>query len=255
MAEHDERLSNNHKNQKHQSENCSGLAEDRAVELEENINYHFKNKKLLTEALSHSSYANENKKNRRSNERLEFLGDSVLSIVVSQYLFEHFSHFPEGDLTKIRASLVCEKSLHIFAKEIELGKFLLLGKGEENTGGRERASILADAFEALIAAVFLDGGLEAARKHILRFIPEDLNIQKNAAFNDYKTILQEVIQKNPEEKVEYVVAEQSGPDHNKAFKVNVCLNRNIIGRGTGRSKKEAEQMAAREALELMGYEA
>lgn len=224
------------------------------TELEEKIQYEFKNPKLLTEALSHSSYANESKKNRKSNERLEFLGDSVLSIVVSQYLFEHFSHFPEGDLTKIRASLVCEKALHVFAKQIDLGKYLLLGRGEENTGGRERASILADAFEALIAAVFLDGGLESARTHILRFIPKDLDMQKSAAFNDYKTILQEVIQKNPEEKIEYVLVEQSGPDHNKAFKVHVCLNSNIIGVGSGRSKKEAEQMAAREALELMGYE-
>lgn len=221
--------------------------------LEESIHYKFNNRKLLTEALSHSSYANENKRNRRSNERLEFLGDSVLSIVVSQYLFEHFSHLPEGELTKIRASLVCEKSLHIFARQIDLGRFLLLGKGEENTGGRERASILADAFEALIAAIFLDGGLEAARTHILRFIPEDIEAQRHAAFNDYKTILQEVIQQNPEEKVEYVIVDQSGPDHNKAFTVNVCLNTNVIGIGTGRSKKEAEQMAAKEALKLMGY--
>ena len=225
------------------------------TELEESIQYTFKNKKLLSEALSHSSYANENKRNRRSNERLEFLGDSVLSIVVSQYLFEHFSHLPEGELTKIRASLVCEKSLYVFAKKIDLGKYLLLGKGEENTGGRERTSILADAFEALIAAVFLDGGLEAARTHILRFIPDDINAKKNAAFNDYKTILQEVIQQNPEEKVEYLIVDQSGPDHNKAFTVNVCLNTNIIGVGTGKSKKEAEQMAAKEALELMGYNA
>ena len=223
------------------------------TELEEKIHYPFKDKKILTEALSHSSYANENKRNRRSNERLEFLGDSVLSIVVSQYLFEHFSHLPEGELTKIRASLVCEKSLHIFAKQIDLGKYLLLGKGEENTGGRERPSILADAFEALIAAIFLDGGLETARAHILRFIPEDVEAQRHAAFNDYKTILQEVIQQNPEEKVEYVIVDQTGPDHNKAFTVNVCLNSNIIGVGTGKSKKEAEQMAAREALNLMGY--
>lgn len=223
------------------------------TELEESIKYQFKNKKLLTEALSHSSYANENKRSRRSNERLEFLGDSVLSIVVSQYLFEHFSHLPEGELTKIRASLVCEKSLHVFAQRINLGKHLLLGRGEENSGGRERASILADAFEALIAAIFLDGGLEAARTHILRFIPEDLDAQKSTAFNDYKTILQEVIQQNPEEKVEYVIADQTGPDHNKAFTVNVCLNSNVIGVGVGRSKKEAEQMAAKEALKLMGY--
>lgn len=221
--------------------------------LEEIINYTFKNKALLNEALSHSSYANENKKARRSNERLEFLGDSVLSIVVSQHLFEHFTHLPEGELTKIRASLVCEKSLHVFAKEINLGEFLLLGKGEENTGGRERPSILADAFEALIAAIFLDGGLEAARAHILRFIPKDVDMKKKPTFNDYKTILQEVIQKNPEEKVEYDLVDQSGPDHNKAFTVQVCLNSNVIGNGTGRSKKEAEQMAAKEALELMGY--
>lgn len=218
------------------------------------INYSFKNKKLIEEALSHSSYANEKKKIRHSNERLEFLGDSVLSIVVSQYLFEHYTSLPEGELTKIRASLVCEKTLHKFAKQIHLGEYILLGKGEENTGGRERPSILADAFEAVIAAVFLDGGLEAARIHIMRFIPENVNSLKSS-FSDYKTVLQEIIQKNPEEKVEYVLAEQSGPDHNKAFTIQVCLNSNVIGTGKGRSKKEAEQMAAKEALELMGYEA
>lgn len=224
-------------------------------EFEKIINYKFKNRNLIKEALSHSSYANEKKKTRNSNERLEFLGDSVLSVIVSQYLFEHFSHLPEGELTKIRASLVCEKSLHEFAKKIKLGEFIRLGKGEENTGGRERPSILADAFEAVIAAVYLDGGLEAARKHVLRFIPKDIGEKNPTVFSDYKTILQEVTQKNPEEKVEYVLAGQTGPDHNKVFKVNVCLNSNIIGTGKGKSKKEAEQMAAKEALELMGYEA
>ncbi len=223
--------------------------------FEEKIQYTFKNKELITEALSHSSYANEKKKVRHSNERLEFLGDSVLSIVVSQYLFEHFTHLPEGELTKIRASLVCEKSLHDFAKQINLGDHILLGKGEENTGGRQRVSILADAFEAVIAAIFLDGGLEAARKHILRFIPKDIDSRKSVSFSDHKTILQEIIQKNPEEKIEYRLVGQSGPDHNKAFKVQVYLNSNVIGTGVGRSKKEAEQMAAKEALELMGYEA
>lgn len=223
-------------------------------EFEGKIRYIFNNKELIVEALSHSSYANEKRKTRHSNERLEFLGDSVLSIVVSQYLFEHFTHLPEGELTKIRASLVCEKSLYEFAKQIDLGKHILLGKGEENTGGRERTSILADAFEAVIAAVFLDGGLEAARKHILRFIPKDIDNRKAVSFSDHKTILQEIIQKNPEEKVEYKLVGQSGPDHNKAFKVQVCLNSNIIGTGVGKSKKEAEQMAAKEALELMGYE-
>lgn len=223
-------------------------------DFEKKINYTFKDKNLLFVALSHSSFANEKRKLRHSNERLEFLGDSVLSIVVSQYLFEHFTHLPEGELTKIRASLVCEKSLYEFAKEIDLGEYLFLGKGEENTGGRERTSILADAFEAVIAAVFLDGGLEAAKKHILRFIPKDIDSRKSVSFSDHKTILQEIIQKNPEEKVEYKLVGQSGPDHNKAFKVQVCLNSNVIGTGIGKSKKEAEQMAAKEALELMGYE-
>lgn len=223
-------------------------------EFEGKIRYYFNNKELLIEALSHSSYANEKRKGRNSNERLEFLGDSVLSIVVSQYLFEHFTHLPEGELTKIRASLVCEKSLYEFAKQIDLGEHILLGRGEENTGGRERVSILADAFEAVIAAVFLDGGLEAAKKHILKFIPKDIDNRKPVSFSDHKTILQEIIQKNPEEKVEYKLVEQSGPDHNKAFKVQVRLNSNVIGTGIGRSKKEAEQMAAKEALELMGYE-
>ena len=223
-------------------------------EFQGKIRYYFNDKELLIEALSHSSYANEKRKGRNSNERLEFLGDSVLSIVVSQYLFEHFTHLPEGELTKIRASLVCEKSLYEFAKQIDLGEHILLGKGEENTGGRERVSILGDAFEAVIAAVFLDGGLEAAKRHILKFIPKDIDDRKPVSFSDHKTILQEIIQKNPEEKVEYKLVGQSGPDHNKAFKVQVRLNSNVIGTGIGRSKKEAEQMAAKEALELMGYE-
>ena len=223
-------------------------------EFQGKIRYYFNDKELLIEALSHSSYANEKRKGRNSNERLEFLGDSVLSIVVSQYLFEHFTHLPEGELTKIRASLVCEKSLYEFAKQIDLGEHILLGKGEENTGGRERVSILADAFEAVIAAVFLDGGLESAKRHILKFIPKDIDDRKPVSFSDHKTILQEIIQKNPEEKVEYKLVGQSGPDHNKAFKVQVRLNSNVIGTGIGRSKKEAEQMAAKEALELMGYE-
>lgn len=224
-------------------------------DFEKIINYKFKNQQILHEALSHSSYANENKKNRKNNERLEFLGDSVLSIVISEYLFHHFKNLPEGELTKIRASLVCEKALYVFARQIDLGDYILLGKGEENTGGRERPSILSDAFEAVIAAIFLDGGLDAAKKHILSFVPDDENIKESVAFSDYKTILQEVIQQNPEEKVEYIVKGQSGPDHDKAFAVQVCLNSNVIGSGTGRSKKQAEQMAAKEALELMGYNA
>ena len=219
------------------------------------IGYKFKDVNYLIQALSHSSYANEKKKTRTSNERLEFLGDSVLSIVVSKYLFENFTHIAEGELTKLRASLVCEKSLHIFAQKIKLGEFIMLGKGEEITGGRERPSILADAFEAVIAAVFLDGGFEPVTKYILGFMPEDVENQKKAVFSDFKTILQEIVQQNPEEKVEYVLAAEEGPDHNKSFVVEVYLNSNVIGKGKGQKQKKAEQMAAKEALELMGYEA
>ena len=222
-------------------------------EFEKVIGYTFKNKELLHEALSHSSYANEHKHGRHSNERLEFLGDSVLSIVVSEHLFAHFKHLPEGELTKIRASLVCEKALYEFSKKIELGRFIFLGKGEENSGGRERPSIIADAFEAVIAAVYLDGGLENAKKYVLGFIPKNLDKNSSKNLNDYKTVLQEIIQRNPEEKVEYVLTGESGPDHNKLFEMQVMLNSNVIGTGTGRSKKLAEQMAAKEALELMGY--
>lgn len=223
-------------------------------ELEESICYKFKNRDLIVNALSHSSYANENKQPQGSNERLEFLGDSVLSVVVSEYLYTHLASVAEGDLTKLRASLVCEKSLHGFARKINLGRYLLLGKGEENTGGRERPSILADAFEAVIAAIYLDGGMDAARAHILRFMPQDLKKGAKAAFGDFKTVLQEIVQKNPEEKVEYVLIGEEGPDHNKRFVVEVMLNSQVIGKGKGRSKKDAEQLAAKEALELMGYE-
>ncbi|MBQ7782928.1 MAG: ribonuclease III [Oscillospiraceae bacterium] len=222
------------------------------AEFEEKIGYSFKNRDLIFEALSHSSFANEYKKGRNSNERLEFLGDSVLSIVISEHLFNHFKHLPEGDLTKIRASLVCEKALFEFSKQIDLGSFLFLGKGEEHTGGRNRPSIVSDAFEAVIAAIFLDGGMENAREYILGFIPKDLDKTTVKNLQDYKTILQEIIQRNPEEKVEYVLRGQTGPDHDRHFIVEVCLNNNVIGHGEGHSKKQAEQQAAREALRLMG---
>lgn len=223
------------------------------TEFEKKIGYTFKNKELLHEALSHSSYANEVKRGRNSNERLEFLGDSVLSIVVSKHLFTHFKHLPEGELTKIRASLVCEKALFEFSKKIDLGKHILLGKGEENSGGRERPSIVSDAFEAVIAAVFLDGGMEEAEKYVLSFIPKNLEANSSKSLHDYKTMLQEIIQKNPEERVEYVLADQTGPDHDRKFVVQVRLNSNVIGTGEGHSKKQAEQAAAHEALRLMGY--
>ncbi len=223
------------------------------TEFEKKIGYTFKNKELLHEALSHSSYANEVKRGRHSNERLEFLGDSVLSIVVSKHLFTHFKHLPEGELTKIRASLVCEKALFEFSKKIDLGSHILLGKGEENSGGRTRPSIVSDAFEAVIAAVFLDGGMEAAEKYVLSFIPKNIEATGSKSLHDYKTMLQEIIQKNPEERVEYVLADQTGPDHDRKFVVQVRLNSNVIGTGEGHSKKQAEQAAACEALQLMGY--
>ncbi len=220
------------------------------TELEQVIGYRFKDQALLTEALCHSSYANE-KRTLHCNERLEFLGDSVLSVVVSNHLFRNCTDLPEGELTKIRASLVCEKSLFEWAKTIGLGDYLLLGHGEDQSGGRERPSILSDAFEAVIAAMFLDGGYEAVTPYILRFLPEKFD-RPSEAFHDYKTALQEVIQQNPEEHVEYVLAGEEGPDHAKLFQMEVRLNSNVIGRGTGRSKKIAEQMAAKEALLLMG---
>ena len=222
--------------------------------LEQYLGYTFKNKKLLERALTHSSYANENKSSGGCNERLEFLGDSVLSIIVAEHIFLNYRNLPEGELTKIRASLVCESALFEFAKEIHLGEFLRLGHGEQRGGGAERPSILSDAFEAVLAAIYLDGGIEPAKKHVLRFVDEKLRCMDAVAFKDYKTVLQEVIQKNPEEKLEYVLTDEKGPDHAKVFTVEVHLNSNVIGTGRGRSKKEAEQQAAREALKLMGYD-
>lgn len=223
-------------------------------ELERKIGYQFKNKALMREAITHSSYAKERKSQHiKYNERLEFLGDAVLSIVVSDYIFKHCPELPEGELTKLRASLVCEKSLFEFAKIIDLGKYLILSKGERNNGGAERPSILSDAFEALIAAIYIDGGYEPASKHILNFVIPTIKNSKTKKNKDYKTTLQEIVQKNPGEKLEYVLVAESGPDHNKHFVVEVHLNSNVIGKGGGRSKKEAEQQAAHEALELMGY--
>lgn len=221
--------------------------------LQEKLNYKFKNEDLLINALTHSSYANEVRNGVSSNERLEFLGDSVLSIIVSEYIYKKFGDLPEGELTKIRASLVCEKSLCQFSREMDLGQYLRLGKGEEKGGGRERDSILADAFEAVLAAMYLDGGFEVAKKHVLRFIKDELyNHNEAEAFKDYKTALQEIIQRNPEESVTYILTNETGPDHDKVFEVEVRLNSNTIGRGKGKNKKQAEQFAAKEALQLMG---
>lgn len=218
--------------------------------LQNRIGYRFRDPSLLERALTHSSYANECKQKTECNERMEFLGDAVLSIIVADHIFHKF-HLAEGDLTKIRASLVCEKSLYEFARKIDLGSELLLGHGEEQTGGRERPSVVSDAFEALIAAIYLDGGLEKAAQFVLPFVEEDLG-HEEAPFVDYKTRLQEIIQKNPEERVEYVLVSAQGPDHDKKFVVEVHLNSNVIGHGVSRSKKGAEQAAAQEALSLMG---
>lgn len=218
--------------------------------LERVLGHTFQDKALLETALTHTSFANEARHGTKHNERLEFLGDSVLSIVVAEYLFTH-SSLPEGDLTRMRASLVCEAALFTFAQKIGLGRWLRLGHGEEMGGGRTRPSVVSDAFEAVIAALYLDGGIDAARAFILPFVTSALTEQ--SAEEDYKTKLQEVVQQNPSERLRYVVASQTGPDHDKHFVVEVHLNSNCIGSGEGHSKKQAEQAAAKEALALMGY--
>lgn len=224
-------------------------------ELQKTIGYEFQNPTLLSTALSHSSYVNECKtKNCVSNERLEFLGDSVLGVVTATYLYRAFPDVMEGELTKMRSALVCEGALCARAREISLGDFLRLGRGEESGGGRRRDSILADAFEAVIGAIYLDGGEEPARKFIDRFVIGSAGEVDPHAIRDYKTALQEIVQKNPGESLSYRTLGTCGPDHDKKFQVEVLLNSNVIGQGEGHSKKEAEQMAAKKALALMGIE-
>ncbi|MGN0172361.1 MAG: ribonuclease III [Acutalibacteraceae bacterium] len=222
-------------------------------DLMDKMGYRFQNEALLREALTHSSYANEGRQHRQSNERLEFLGDSVLGMIAATYLFEH-DKGQEGELTKLRASIVCEQALASYSRMLSLGNYLLLGHGERMNGGAERPSILADAFEAVLAAVYLDGGMEAARAFVLPYLTAEIAAQRRRHFKDYKTQLQEIVQQTPEEKLCYVLVGESGPDHSKRFTVEVHLNSNVIGKGTGKSKKEAEQLAAREALSLMGYD-
>jgi len=220
-------------------------------ELEEKLEYRFKNKALLENALTHSSYANENRGNSfPSNERLEFLGDSVLGFVTAKHLYSVTPTLPEGKMTRLRAELVCEQSLHAVAEELELGRYLLMGHGEEKNGGRTRASILADAVEAIIAAMFLDGGIEVPESFIKRMILSPESIEAHHAA-DYKTELQELIQKKSGQVLTYIPAGESGPDHNKTFSAYVSLNGKVIGEGTGRTKKEAEQAAACVALKKL----
>ncbi len=221
--------------------------------FESKINYKFKNRDYLLQALTHSSFANEKHNEIECNERLEFLGDSVLSLITSQFLFDSFPYMPEGELSKLRSSLVCTDSLSGIARKINLGDYLFLGKGETVSGGAEKQSILEDAFESVVAAVYLDGGLEEARKFVLRFLAPMLK-EHNIAFFDYKTTLQEIVQQYNDQKLSYSHIGESGPPHNRRFEAVVKLNSNVIGKGIGTSKKSAEQAAAREALKLMGVD-
>ena len=208
-------------------------------ELEKRIGYHFQNPELLEKALRHSSYANEHKMNRiECNERLEFLGDAVLELVSSEHLFAQFPQMPEGELTRLRASLVCEPTLAFCARELELGSFLRLGKGEEMTGGRHRDSVTSDALESVIGAVYLDGGFANAKEFVLKYVLNDMEHKK--LFFDSKTIFQEMVQGN--------IPGESGPDHDKTFSVEVWIGEQCMGQGSGRTKKAAEQMAAYRAI-------
>ncbi|MDY4893967.1 MAG: ribonuclease III [Agathobacter sp.] len=214
-------------------------------EFEQLIGYEFKNGKLLQQALTHSSYANEKHMKHADNERLEFLGDAVLEIISSDFLYRNYPDKPEGELTKLRASIVCEPTLALCTKEISLGDYLLLGNGEDQTGGRERKSILSDALEAVIGAIYLDGGFANAKEFVLKYILTD--IEHKQLFYDSKTILQEVVQ-GEHASLTYELTDESGPDHNKSFSVNACIGDRVIGSGSGHTKKAAEQEAAYQAL-------
>ena len=224
--------------------------------LEKRIDYTFKNRDLILRALTHSSYANEMKSKGISYidyERMEYLGDSVLQIITSEYLFLNHPEMPEGEMSRVRAATVCEKSLDEFACEIELGKYLRLGHGEEQNNGRERASILSDAFEAVLCAIHLDGGLDTVKKFLLPLVTEKITeIVNSGTAIDYKTMLQQIVQQEHGEILHYKVVGESGPAHMRIFEVEAHLNSNVIGRGAARSKREAEQLAAKEALSLFG---
>lgn len=218
--------------------------------LEERIGYRFQDIRLLRQAITHSSYTNEQKIYKKKDyERLEFLGDAVLELVSSEFLFQEYDSKSEGELTKMRASMVCEPSLAFCARDIELGEFMLLGKGEESTGGRKRDSITSDAMEAVIGAIYLDGGMENAKKFIYRFILSDL--ENKQLFYDSKTNLQELIQGKLKKEFHYNLLDESGPEHDKTFRMEIVMEEQVIGRGTGRTKKAAEQQAAYEALLLL----
>lgn len=223
------------------------LKESDYQELEKKIGYTFQNRALLKQAVTHSSFANEQKINRQKHyERLEFLGDAVLELVSSDFLFQTHPEMPEGQLTKLRASMVCEPALAYCAKDLTLDSYIQLGKGEEATGGRYRDSIVSDVMEAVIGAIYLDGGMEPARTYIHRFILSDL--ENKQLFLDSKTNLQEYMQQNLKKEFHYRLVEESGPEHDKVFLVEVVMEEKVLGRGKGRTKKAAEQQAAYEAL-------
>lgn len=221
--------------------------------LENRIGYEFRNRNLLILALTHSSYANEKKLGKAGcNERLEFLGDAVLELISSDFLYKKFTQIPEGELTKKRASLVCEPSLAYCARDFGLPQYLLLGKGEDMTGGRNRDSIVSDATEALLGAIYLDGGFASAKEFVLKFILNDL--ENKQLFYDSKTTLQEIVQGEYEEDVRYVLVKEEGPDHNKSFYVEAVLGKQVLGEGCGHTKKAAEQQAAYAAIKKLKCE-
>ena len=219
--------------------------------LEKKIGYSFKDPKLLITALTHSSYANEKHGDSESYERLEFLGDSILGLVTARFLFSHEPKLPEGRMTRLRAELVCEASLHKVAAELSLGDYMRLGRGEERSGGRERPSIMADMVEAIIAALYLDSGMEQAETFIMEKILSGAEIGEAHHWADYKTELQELVQRKRGQRLCYEMIGESGPDHNKTFTFRVSVNGEPAGEGSGKTKKEAEQMAARKALEAL----
>lgn len=220
--------------------------------LEAKIGYSFKDESLLRTALTHSSYANErHDPNIQSYERLEFLGDSILGLITAEFLYAREPKLPEGRMTRLRAELVCEGSLHKVALALDLGRYMRLGRGEERTGGRQRPSILADMVEAIIAAMYLDSGMEQCRRFVHEMILDGAEISDSHKIADYKTALQELVQRKNDQKISYVMTGESGPDHNKTFSFAVLVNDTVVGEGSGRTKKEAEQMAAMKALEAM----
>ncbi len=227
---------------------------DKLKKFEQQSGYVFEDLTLLRKAVTHSSYANEHRAYQLPcNERLEFLGDAVLNIIVSDHIFRTYPTLPEGELTRIRASVVCEGSLARCARQLKMGDFLLLGKGEALTGGRDRDSILSDAFEAVLGAIYSDSGLLKAQTWLLnKLMPTIHAAVKGTVFRDYKTLLQEHVQKTSDEKIIYHIDKEIGPDHNKKFYIKIILGQKVIGNGSGRSKKEAEQKAAYEALKQFG---